>query len=89
MFSTNKLHPHYSVRNQNGSLSVLGIEDFGSRGRRFRRWVFFVIALVSTFLGAILYTSTTVVWRHRGDKRAYNEMSTGDIFTGLMDTSSS
>ena len=48
--------------------------------------MFLVITLVSMFLGAILYASTTVVLRHKGDKRANNRMSPGDILKGLVDT---
>ena len=82
---------HKYMHDQDGSPSVLVMEreDFVSRGRRLRRrslGVFLVIALVSMFLGAILYASTTVVLRHKVDKRANNRMSPGDILKGLVDT---
>ena len=82
---------HKYVHDQDGSPSVLVMEreDFVSRGRRFRRrslGVFLVIALVLMFLGAILYASTTVVLRHKGDNRANTRMSPGDILKGLVDT---
>ena len=61
------------------------VEDFDSGGRRGRRrgrpGAFYVIGLVSVFIGAILYATTTEILHRRGDKRADGRRSIDDIFS--------
>ena len=60
-------------------------EDFDSGGhcgrRRGEPGAFYVIGLVSVFIGAILYATTTEILHRRVDKRADGRRSIDDIFS--------